>query len=1013
MPFSLSQRGLLSLRGSLLTCLACLLLCGVAIAEDPKSDDKKKPEFPTLDKVTKDFTKVESSEEKPYYDLWVNKKTGQVLGKLPKDYEKARQYIAPTVAGGEVFAGLQSRAKYVYWRKFGKRLAMMQENLSVKGSDAESKSSVNRLFTDRVLLSVPILTIDGGRPVINLNQAFLSNSSDFFDSYVSPNTSLVSICKAKTFPENVELCYEVPMYNGALKKLHFSVSKIRGSKNYKPRKADQRVGYFLTQYSDFGKYNEDETDVRYINRWHLEKRSSKLRLSPPKQPIIFYIEHTTPVRYRRFVREGILYWNKAFEKVGIVDAIEVRQQDKESGEHMEKDPEDVRFNFVRWLNNNVSTAIGPSRVNPKTGEILDADIILTDGWIRTFRYQFSNIMPKLLLDGASPEELAWYVQHPNWDPRVRMAEPSRREFVMQQIRHEAEQKFAKRAKQMHRAEMMGEDPMSVVNQNPAASINSGCFAADGRSMDVAFMRMAMEMRMLQDDDDDDDEEDLEPEEIESLITIMQKKLKEAEAKLGVDQDEDEEEDSEDEDKKDEDEDEEDKDEDEDSDDEDDEDSDDDDVQLLDGMPETFIGSLLSDLVAHEVGHTLGLRHNFKASSIYDIAEMNSELLKGVKPFTGSVMDYNPTNFFVEEGDLQGDWAMIGVGPYDMWAIEYGYSMSEKKLPKILAKVSEPQLAFATDEDTAGPDPLARRYDFGKNPLDFAHEQVALAKLHRGKIIDKFVKKGEPWSKARKGYLMTLTMQTRSSSMMANWVGGTFVNRDKKGDPEERAPLDPVSAEDQREALEFVLESMFQDESFGLNPKLLKYMAKDHFSYDDPTWPIHDRVMSLQAGTLSQLMSPSKLRNVYDNEYRIPEDEDAFTLNELMTTISDAIWSELEELPEGEFTERKPAISSMRRNLQTEFIERLFDLAKEEKGSTAALKPIANLAAMKLQELHDKLGESVEAAGLDAYSKAHLADAQNRVKRFLDGTYVVNQKKSGGGGFPLFLFGKEPQVQPQN
>jgi hypothetical protein len=966
--------------------LAGMVSAGFAVADDPPKKPEKKPEFPAMDKVTKDYTKVEG-DGGAFYELWTNKKTGQVLGKLPKDYATARHYIAPTVAGGEIFAGLQSAEKYVYWRKFGKRLAMMEENLSIKGSDAESKSSVNRLFTDRVLLDVPILTMDGGRPVINLNQALLSNSSDFFESYVSPNTSLVSIKKAKAFPDNIELCYEVPMYNGALKSLHFSVSKVRGSKGFKPRKADQRIGYFLTEYSDYGKYKEDETNVRYINRWHLEKRDPKLRLSPPKQPIVFYIEHTTPVRYRRFVREGILHWNKAFRKVGIVDAIEVRQQDRESGQHMEKDPEDVRYNFVRWLNNNISTAIGPSRVNPKTGEILDADIVLTDGWIRHFEYEFSNIMPKLVLEGASPEELAWYVQHPNWDPRVRMAEPAQREFVRQQIAHQAAMEFQSLAKERREARLMGENPDLVLNKKTASHINSGCFAADGRSMDVAFMRMAMDMKMAQEEDE-------------------KKKKKKGKRKKAQD---DEDEDSDDED--------EDSDEDEDDEDEDDDDEDEeDDEQMLDGMPESFIGNLLSDLVAHEVGHTLGLRHNFKASSVYDIAEMNSELLKGQKPFTGSVMDYNPTNFFVEEGETQGDWAMIGVGPYDMWAIEYGYTMDEKKLPKILKRVSDPQLAFGTDEDTSGPDPLARRYDFGKNPLDFANEQVALAKLHRGKIIDKFVKDGQPWSKARKGYLMTLTMQTRSSSMMANWIGGTFVNRDKKGDPDERTPLEPVDAKDQRAALEFVLENMFEDEAFGLSPELIKYMAKDHFSrWDDPAWPIHDRVMSLQASTLSQLMSPTRLRQVYDNEYRIPEDEDAFTLNELMSTVSDSVWSELEDLPKGKFTERKPAISSMRRNLQTEFIERLFDLAKEEKGSTAALKPIANLAAMKLHELHESLEKSSDAKSLDPYSKAHLIDAKNRVKKFIEGTYVVNQSEGGGGGFGGFmLFGKDgqPQVQPQ-
>ena len=131
-------------------------------------------------------------------------------------------------------------------------------------------------------------------------------------------------------------------------------------------------------------------------------------------------------------------------------------------------------------------------------------------------------MPKLVLEGASPEELAWYVKHPNWDPRVRLAEPAERDFIKQQIRHEAAQKFATRAKELRQARMMGEDPRKVMDKDSPARISSSCFAADGRSMDVAFMRMAIDMKIAQeedkkkkkkrkkkaqDEDDDDEDED--------------------------------------------------------------------------------------------------------------------------------------------------------------------------------------------------------------------------------------------------------------------------------------------------------------------------------------------------------------------------------------------------------------------------------------------------------------------------------------------------------------------------
>ena len=919
--------------------LATFVLAATALAQSedkPQAkEDKPKPEFPSLEKVTKDFTEVETSDgAKPYMRLWKNNKKGQLLAELPKDYEKSRQFIAPTVSSGEQFAGLQSDAFYVYWKRYGKRVALVQENLSVKGSDDESKSSVKRLFTDKVLLSLPIMAKGKSGPVIDLNQLLIGNASTFLR--VRPQSSLVTIKKAKVFESNVEIAFEVPVSSGTLKTLHYSISPIKGSKNYKPRKADERIGYFTTSYSDYGKYKDDEINVRYINRWNIQKREKDLKLSPPKKKIRFYIEHTTPVRYRRWVRKGILAWNKAFEKVGIEEAIEVVQQDAEAADgHMDKDPEDVRYNFVRWLNNNVSTAIGPSRVNPLTGEILDADIVLTDGWIRTFEGQFSEMLPDLAMDGATPETLAWYAKNPNWDPRVRMANPSNRDFVRQQLAYEFQQ-ATQLANIAGKPEQAGVGNALEGISARMSKASSTCMAADGRRFDVAMMRMVM----LSYADEDKDKE--------------------------KDKDDD--------------------DEDEDDDDQDDEDS----VQMLDGMPETFIGPLLADLVSHEVGHTLGLRHNFKASSVYTIAEMNSEEFKGKKTLAGSVMDYLPTNFKIDNGKIQGDWAMIGVGPYDMWAIEYGYTLSDKKLPKILARVAEPELVFGTDEDTYGPDPLARRYDFGKEPLVYAEDQMAFAKKHRKIIVDKIVKDGDSWKEARKGYLMTLSQQVRSVSMMANWLGGSYINRDRKGDPNGRPPVEVVKADRQRAAMNFVIDNTFDDDSYGLTPELVNHLSIDHMKrsyFAEPAWPIHDRIMGIQSSSLSQLLGPTTLRRIYDNELRVPADEDAITLKEVLDTVTEAVWEEIDQKPKGKFTEREPAISSLRRNLQSEYLQRLFDLGSARYGS-AAMKPISNLAALKLGEIKEKLEQASKIEQYDAYTRAHLVDSLTRVNKWLESQYVV-------------------------
>jgi hypothetical protein len=903
------------------------------------------PEYPPLEKVTSGYTKVVSTTDgKPsFYTLWRRDKDGQMLAELPKDFARQKHFIATTVSSGNRFAGLHADDYYVYWRQYGDRIALIAPNMGIRSTgDPESKSSVERLFTDTVLLDVPIVTfVPRGGPVIDLDDILVKQASVFFGgSGRTARPQLGKIVKAKAFPSNVEVSFEVPATDGHLQILSYSFSLVPEGGSYKPRKADERVGYFTTSYRDLGKYKDDEVATRFINRWHLEKRDSTLAVSPPKKPIVFYLEHTTPVRYRRWVREGVEYWNQAFEKVGISNAIEVYYQDAETGAYMDLDPEDVRYNFIRWLNNDIGTAIGPSRVHPMTGEILDADIILTDGWIRHFDVQFNSIMPKLAMEGMSAETLAWLANHPNWDPRVRFAAPAERAQVQREIAAQAQLPFAGHDLGNRQSKLLGDDIYDGLIGR-TSQVNGLCMAADGRSFDVAFKRMMLALATAAEDGDTPKE------------------------------------------------------------------------PLLDGIPESFVGPLLADLVAHEVGHTLGLRHNFKASSQFTLAEINSEAVKGKQPFAASVMDYIPVNYNLESGEVQGDFAMIGLGPYDYWAIEYGYTF-ENDLSGILKRCTEPALAYATDEDTSGPDPLARRYDFGKDPLDYAKDQIRLAVYHRARILDKFVKDGDSWAKARSGYEMTLSMQTRSTGMMANWIGGTFVNRNKKGDPDAQAPLQVVPVEQQRAALKFVMENTFRDESYGLNTELLRHMTTDKWldegassASSSSAWPIHDRIMGIQASTLTALMNPATLRGVYDNEFRVPADEDALTLPELMQTLSDEIWSEMGQVGDQQYTARKPLLSSLRRNLQREHLERLVDLMMEANGSNAAYKPIATLAMVQLEAIKSKIDGTLEKGGdkLDPYSKAHLLEASRRIESVLDADFIYNASNSAPQGITLPFHGQ--------
>lgn len=929
-----------------------------------------RPDYPPFSQVLEQYKQINVAPDiRPLWTLYKHNKEERVLAELPPQFAQQRYYIAPTAAGGETYAGLQAEPIYAYFRKYGTRLALIAPNVDIRSTgDGESKSSVNRLFTDSVILETQILTMGpNGGPVIDLTSILVNNSPMFFagsmmgGSYRISNPSLITHKKLKAFNENVEIAIEAPIFEGRseqkLKTLHYSISVMNPSPSYQPRVADPRIGYFLTHYTDLGKFKDGETRVRYINRWNLQKRDPSLKMSPAKKQITFILEHTVPVRYRRWVAQGVLSWNKAFEKVGILDAVKVEFQDAESGQFMDVDPEDVRYNFVRWLNNNQGTAIGPSRVNPLTGEILDADIILTDGWIRHFRKQFDEILPAVAMEGMTPETLAWLATRPNWDPRVRLASPARRLEVMREIQRDARLPLAGHAAGRVDSKRLGDDVFDGLIGRQSQT-NGLCLAAEGLALDLALAHMEFLLQEQQAQGDKKDEK---------------KEEKKDEPKK--------------------------------------------EETILDGMPETFIGPLLAELVAHEVGHTLGLRHNFKASSVYDLKTINSNELKGKKPLAGSVMDYLPINFNAGSGEVQGDWSMTGIGPYDEWAIEYGYTFGDTKA--VLARVNEPELIYGTDEDTGGPDPRSRRYDFSKNPLDYAQDQMRLVKKERERLLKVFVKDGDSWSRARYGYDLTLGLQTRSLSMMANWIGGAFTNRSLKGDKNAPKPIEVVPAERQRAALKFVIDNSFADEAFGLNAELLSHLNVDKWIdegsrafREEETYPIHDRISGIQSSSMSMILSPTTLRRVFDNELRVPADQDALTLPELLTTVTEAIWTEVKENPQKQFTARVPMISTLRQNLQREHIDRLIDLAVPGDAMTEAYKPISNLATVELNRIHERITRVLNEAKdkVDPYTLAHFEKLSEKIKKLKDSQFIYNANSIGGGGAGglILLLGNEPQ-----
>lgn len=890
--------------------------------------------FAPFEKIVEGYERVSvPSGQASMYDVYKREKDAQLLAVLPKDYEGKRFYLVATVAGGDPQSGVYSiwhdsvgvPTKTVYWSRRGDQLALIEPNLAVRSTgDAQSRDGVSRVNTDRVVLSVPILGMGpGGGPVIDLDRALLGNSGEFIGGFLrNANTGLARITKAKVFPNNVELGFELPRAGGRLAEVRFSLGMPEKSKGFTPREADRRVGIYFESFEDRAINDGSSQVVRYANRWHIEKADPSLKLSPPKKPIVYHIEHTTPLRYRRWVRDGILAWNKAFEQVGIIGAIEVRQQDASTGAYMDIDPEDIRYSFVRWTNAGMGFAIGPVHAHPDTGEIYEADIVMDEGFIGSYANQYLQTeLAATAMSVISPELAGWLAENPSWDPRVRLADVGDRDRVAALTRALAERPD-------DAARLLADAPPTLspmVWEPHRPQVGNGralCLMQPGLSSSVAAARLAMDMG------------------IAGLAPHARGE---------------------------------------------------DDATLLDGLPEWFVGPMLRDVVMHEVGHTMGMTHNWKGSALYSVAEMNAEGFEG--PIQSTVMDYALANIIVEGGPRgleQGAYQPNDIGPYDMWAIEWNYTFGDPK--DVAARAAEPANAYMAEDGQFSPDPQAKTWDLGRDSIDFAEERIRFVDKARGELLDKSVKNGQSWQKARQTYQQLLGMQSGAVSMAMHWVGGAHVQRSMKGDPDAPAPIRPVDAAQQRRALKFIVDHAFDSGAFGLDPETLAYLQSDNW-YDEGygtahAWPVAQSVLGVQASAMTGLINPQRLSWVMDNELRTPAGEDALTVPEIFTALREKIW-DLPD-PSGTYTNRQPLVGQLERNLQMEHLTRMINLATGMRWPGASGRTIQALARQELATLQAQALLYAKVRGIDDYSAAHLRDANERITRALEAAYLRSE-----------------------
>jgi Met-zincin/Domain of unknown function (DUF5117) len=405
-----------------------------------------------------------------------------------------------------------------------------------------------------------------------------------------------------------------------------------------------------------------------------------------------------------------------------------------------------------------------------------------------------------------------------------------------------------------------------------------------------------------------------------------------------------------------------------------------DLANKDSLTRQYVHEYLVELVAHEVGHTLGFRHNFKASTIHSLAELDDINITSKKGTVGTVMEYAPANIGLPGGG-QGNFFSPVPGPYDDWAIEYAYSdfgakTASEELPKLQAiasKASQPELAYGTDEDNFGNtskaiDPTCLLWDQGDDVLAYCERKLALTRNVMKNAITKAEKPGSSYQEVLRVFSPAMSGYFLSSVYSARQIGGIYHFRDHAGDPGGRLPFKPVPAAIQKKALALLKENIFSANSFDFSPELLNKLQPNRlpdfqwtqYSVSQIDYPVHSTVLGIQNTAFSSLYSGYTLNRLMDIQERIGTTDEKFTMYDLFTELRRSIWSELSG---------GANINSFRRQLQMLHIQYLSTIYL----SAGNLFPTdaKTLAANDLDIIEESSRTAIGGGTLDGMSRAHL------------------------------------------
>jgi hypothetical protein len=361
---------------------------------------------------------------------------------------------------------------------------------------------------------------------------------------------------------------------------------------------------------------------------------------------------------------------------------------------------------------------------------------------------------------------------------------------------------------------------------------------------------------------------------------------------------------------------------------------------------------------HEVGHALGLSHNMKASNYRSIEEaLDDSVTQGVT--TASVMDYTAL-VVAKPGKEQGDFFASKPGPYDDWAIQFGYdpSVEGDAREALLARSTEPALMFGNDADDMrspgrGIDPRVNIWDMSSDSIGFAQYQFELVNEITPVLKSKLASDGESFAKIRTAAATMITYNGRPAAAVASYIGGVEVSRFVQGQAGATQPYKPVDAATQRRAMAVLEEFILAPDAFELPQELITHSAMQRRGFslwgqtEDPK--LHSAIIGVQQAVFSRLLNPTVMLRISDTQMYGNE----YSVDLMMNDLTDAIF----------LADLKESVNSRRQVLQHEYVTRLIAMLQ-----SSEYDPLAKAATFaQLQRIE---GWVERGRGKDNATKVH-------------------------------------------